>query len=600
MRRKRAAILWKTIRLGVRMKTPVSMLVSVLAIPAALIPLLLSKQLAELTDLLTALSGGGLDDMSAVGGALALLAILFLLHQFSMFLTEYCAAGDKYRTLVYMKEFVLRQICEVHYAYIENKDDFVKRIEFADTYAVTEMSNNVQAVFLVLQQLVTFFSISAAMWAVHPALVLILVFTGIPAAVLSYKQSDETFRHRAKWSEEGALAIHYYQLCSKFDYGMQEVRHYELFDYLKARWRAVADRYILVKNKLTTKHLKANLSADFLHSAVYLVILFLTAGQIYKNSLLGVGTFTLVYTLSSRLQKSTGAILTQIMRFSSSLFYLGEFFSLEDLARDEEEREGEALHKAVRSGAGEISFAHVSFRYPGADREAVRDITVSIQKGEKIAIVGDNGSGKSTFISLLTGVFSPDSGRIAVDGLELEQHKREVRDRLSVIFQDFAHYGTSLRENITVSDRERKASDEEITELARQIGVEDVIEEQPEGLDSMLGHMSQKGNNLSGGQWQKLALIRAMYRNGTDIMILDEPTAALDPVSEAELYRNFARITGERTTLLISHRLGITKLVDRILVFRDGQIIEDGSHQELMERKGHYYDMYQAQAQWYQ
>lgn len=137
-------------------------------------------------------------------------------------------------------------------------------------------------------------------------------------------------------------------------------------------------------------------------------------------------------------------------------------------------------------------------------------------------------------------------------------------------------------------------------ELARQVHVEDVIEAQPDGLSSILGRLSQKGNNLSGGQWQKIALLRAVYRSNTNIMILDEPTAALDPLAEAELYRNFSQITGDRTTLLISHRLGITKLVDRILVFHDGRIIEDGTHQELMEKKGHYYDMYQAQASWYQ
>ena len=175
-----------------------------------------------------------------------------------------------------------------------------------------------------------------------------------------------------------------------------------------------------------------------------------------------------------------------------------------------------------------------------------------------------------------------------------------LRERISVIFQDFAHYEASIRENITVSDPDRAPSDEEILALARRIQVEDVIAEQPEGLDGMLGHMSAKGNTLSGGQWQKIALLRAVYRSRADIMILDEPTAALDPIAEAQLYRNFSGLTGERTALLISHRLGITGLVDRILVFREGRIVEDGSHEELMARRGHYYAMYQAQAKWYQ
>lgn len=252
------------------------------------------------------------------------------------------------------------------------------------------------------------------------------------------------------------------------------------------------------------------------------------------------------------------------------------------------------------SGSGDIVFEHVSFSYPGTEREVISDLSLTIRGGEKIAIVGDNGSGKSTFISLLTGIFSPDSGSVSIGGLSMEEHKRALRQRISVIYQDFAHYEASIRDNITVSDEERKLSDEEILDLARRIHVEDVILEQPEGLDAILGHMSEKGNTLSGGQWQKIALLRAVYRSRADIMILDEPTAALDPIAEAQLYQNFSELTGHRTALLISHRLGITGLVDRILVFREGRIVEDGSHGELMARRGHYYAMYQAQAKWYQ
>lgn len=606
-------ILWKSFQLGLKVKTPVSMLVSILAIPAALLPLLLSRQLQRITDLLVAVAKDGTaSQKTVVSSALIVLAVLFLLQQLAMFLTEYYMICDKHRTWLYIKEFVLKQVCNVQYSYIENRDDFIKRIEFADTYVVQEMCRNVQSIFSVLQQSVTFISISIALWAVHPVLVIIVVVTAIPAAILSYKQSDDTFRHRAKWSEEGHLAIFYFHLCSSYSKGMQEVRHYELFDYLKARWRAIADNYIYKKKQLTTKHLKVNLWADLFRSGVYLVILFLTAWELYQNPLLGVGVFTLVYTLSDKLQKATGNIFTQIMWFSTSLVYLQEFFSLEklemedadgDVGADDAEKvpvtEGKSITDLTDTG-GKISFSNVSFSYPESDREVLHDITVSINAGEKIAIVGDNGSGKSTFISLLTGLFAPQKGEIEIDGQKMTDHKQKLRNQISVVFQDFAHYEASLRENITVSDDKRNLSDEELMKLARAARVEDVIEEQAEGLDSLLGRLSQKGNDLSGGQWQKIALLRALYRNNTNIMILDEPTAALDPLAEAELYRNFSQITGERTTLLISHRLGITKLVDRILVFRDGRIVEDGTHQELMQKKAHYYEMYQAQAAWYQ
>lgn len=588
-------ILWKAARLGMKVKTPASMLVTALSVPAALIPLLLSRQLQKLTDLLFGMTAGQGVSVNNVIAAFALLGVYFLMQLFFQFLSEHHLINDRSRTKLFIKEYVLRQICTVHYSYLENRDDFFRRIEFADSYAAEEMSRNIQNIPVILQQTVLFVSVSAALWAVHPAMVLILATTSIPAAILSYRQSDEGFRHRAKWCEEGTLAIHFYHKCASTEKGIQEVRHYELFDYLKARWRALADSYIFKKNQLTAKHLKANLTADFLRSAVYLLILLLTAWMIYENPALGVGVFTLVYTLSDRMQKAAGNLLSSVMQFSASLSYMKEFFSLETLEREEDGREAENA-----AGAGSsIDFSHVSFSYPGADREALHDISVSIRSGERIAIVGENGSGKSTFISLLTGMFAPDSGEIRIDGLPVEQHKKALRKRISVIFQDFAHYEGSLRENITVSDRAQKRTDAEIMALAEKIHVEDVVQEQENGLDSMLGHLSSKGNDLSGGQWQKIALLRAVYRSDTSIMILDEPTAALDPMAEAELYRNFSGITGGRTTLLISHRLGITKLVDRILVFRDGRIIEDGGHRQLMEKGGCYSEMYKAQASWY-
>ena len=175
-----------------------------------------------------------------------------------------------------------------------------------------------------------------------------------------------------------------------------------------------------------------------------------------------------------------------------------------------------------------------------------------------------------------------------------------TRRTLSAAFQDFARYETSIRENIVVSDRRRMPEDAEVEAVARRNGAWEFISAQPHGMDEVVGSFSETGNNLSGGQWQKLALCRCAWRQDAKIMILDEPTAALDPLAEAELYRNFTGLTGDRTTILISHRLGITQLVDRILVFDEGGIVEDGSHEELLKKQGLYARMFQAQAQWYQ
>ena len=175
----------------------------------------------------------------------------------------------------------------------------------------------------------------------------------------------------------------------------------------------------------------------------------------------------------------------------------------------------------------------------------------------------------------------------------------KIRNTISVVFQDFAHYEDSLRNNITVSSPDKGWDDASIHELLEKIHFDEVIQQQDLGLHSKIGSFSENSNNLSGGQWQKIAIARAAYRSEGHIMVLDEPTSALDPMAEAQLYQDFARLTGDKTTLLISHRLGITSVVDRILVFRDGAIVEDGTHKELMEKKGCYERMYKAQAKWY-
>lgn len=446
----------------------------------------------------------------------------------------------------------------------------------------------------VLQLLLAFCAAAFTLWSVSPFIVLILFITSIPAALLSYFQQEETFRYRAKWMEEGSLAIHYFHIIGGGGYsydGLQEIRHFALFDYLKARWRAIADEYIGKKNKIMARHIKCNMAADFLRSIVYLAVLFIAARAIYQNPVLGLGTFTLVFTLSGQLQNTAGECLVDIMVLAQNIPYMQEFFYLDKLEREV------CSADSGEEGTGEITFENVSFAYPNSDNKVLQDINLRIREGEKIAVVGENGSGKSTFISLLCGMFDPMTGRIRVGGADVGSHPAAARKAVSVVFQDFAHYETSIRENITISDKHRNAADQEIMELLQKINVDDVVKEQKNGLHELVGSFSEKANNLSGGQWQKISLARAAYRNKAKIMILDEPTSALDPVAEAQLYHNFTALTEDKTTILISHRLGITSVVDRILVFKEGRIIEDGSHKELMAKKGYYAQMYHAQAQ---
>ena len=196
-------------------------------------------------------------------------------------------------------------------------------------------------------------------------------------------------------------------------------------------------------------------------------------------------------------------------------------------------------------------------------------------------------------------MYEPKEGSVKIGGKNVHDELSRTRRTISAAFQDFAQYEATIRENITISAPHKTANDGELLTLSARTGAKKIIDEQENGLDEMIGSFSLHGNNLSGGQWQKLAITRCAYRDDAKIMILDEPTAALDPIAEADLYRNFAELTGDRTTILISHRLGITRLVDRILVFDDGRIVEDGDHDTLIKKNGLYAKMYEAQARWY-
>lgn len=582
----------RAFRMSLKIKSPLSVAVLVLGIPAAFLPALLAKQLQFFTDELLLLQAGE-SSLAACLQLLVVLGVLFLLQLCMQGLRQYTDEEDEVRGTRELKKQLLACKCEVKYPYIENEDKFQERLEMVNKFAGDQTIKSVSMAANLLTTLLTFISILILLWDVNPWIVVLIIATTFPAAWITYRQNNETFFQNLHWSEKGAMVILYYGLMAEEKH-IQELRHYGLYHYLLNRWHSFADSHIREKRELLRKHTMMNGIADVMRNIIYAAVLLVTAWQIYANPALGLGLFTMVFSLTGQMQTAASNLFVGAAGFLSTLPYMQEFFYLQDLPRDKEKKTAEMISD------GEICCEHVSFTYSGADRKALSDISVTIRDGEKIAIVGDNGSGKSTFISLLCGMLEPDCGTIRVGGEKITEAREKIRNSISVVFQDFAHYEDTLRNNIVVSDSKRICTDEELLQILNELHVDEVVRQQQLGLDSKIGSFSENSNNLSGGQWQKIALARAAYRNRGRIIILDEPTSALDPMAEAQLYRDFAQITGDKTTLLISHRLGITSVVDRVLVFREGQLIEDGSHQQLMEQNGYYARMYHAQAKWYE
>ncbi|MDR2043349.1 MAG: ABC transporter ATP-binding protein/permease [Clostridium sp.] len=582
---------FRAISLSVKLKSPISFIVSILGFAAAFLPMLMSLRLADFTDKASALFGNP-DILKTVMLSFAFLALLYIVQLLFGFVQNCCANEDSARINRYLKESMMRLLTEIPLEYIENHGDFREKMDFVRGHAAPKAAGSISIIFGWIYNIISFISVTFIISVVNPWITVLLIVTCIPAVILSMIQKDETYRSRTKWMKEGRLTLHYSDKCRTND-SMKEIRYFGLYPYLKAKWRSLIGNYVKKKNKVTRKHVIYNGIADLLRNGVYLAVVLLTALEIYNNPEKGLGTFMLVVSAAGQLQGITTTLLVNAVSIFSDLRYIEDFF---DLMGTQKEIINDSSEFYTRA---EIEFKDVDFVYPGSEYKALDKLNVSIKQGEKIAIVGANGSGKSTFVNLLCGLYKPQSGNATINGNEITQDLAKARRSLSVIFQNFCTYQDTLRNNIALSDPDRAMEDDELLKIARQTGADEVISEQDEGLDEMIGLFSEEGKNLSGGQWQKIAVTRALFRKNACVYILDEPTAALDPVAEANIYRNFKNLTGNKTTILISHRLGVTSIVDRILVFDNGRIAEDGNHSDLMGQNGIYARMYQAQAKWY-
>ena len=410
---------------------------------------------------------------------------------------------------------------------------------------------------------------------------------GIPMSILDLRATDKQQRLLREATMDQRMG-EYQQGLFANKHSAYEIKIFRAKEHILDMWyetmRKIFSRYVRVTNVLLrTQGIVSLLKITYTAFAVMTLVLGFLSGKIE----LGV----LVSILSSigSLFSILGAASYSLSALGARTYGIGYY--KEFLGFAEQERGTEHLASVC-----DIVFENVTFRYPGTERDILHNLSFHIRSGEKVALVGVNGAGKSTIVKLLCGLYVPDSGRITIGGKDITALSAEALHKaIAVVFQDFGCYQLTLRENIALGDLTKLHADAALRNALSLAGGDSIS---GNGLDIPLGRLEEDSVDLSKGQWQRVAIARA-FLSAADFIILDEPTASLDPIAESKLYASFASVLEKRGSILISHRLASARLAERIIVIEGGEVIESGSHTELMENGGLYSVMYAEQSGWY-
>ena len=495
---------------------------------------------------------------------------------------------------------ILEKALTLELAHFEDAEYYDKLVR-ARREASSRPLSLVTKTFDLLRNLISLVAIAAFLFQFSPWAVLLLSLAGVPAFIAEAKFSGEAFRVNKRRSAERRMQIYLEMVLTRED-GVKEVKLLQLGKIFLQRYVDIFLAIYREDRSLVLRRGAWGYGLGILASAAF----YLAYGWVGFAAIAGVITIgqMTMYIAQFRLgQNSVTSSLTAVNGMYEDNLYLSNL--TEYLAHEVPEQSGDKL--AGPKPDDGIRFEDVSFFYPGSETPALDSVTLHITPGESLAIVGENGSGKTTLIKLLTRLYTPTKGRILLEGLPLEEWDVDtLRRKIGVIFQDFARYQLKVGENIAIGDAETlSASEQEATrkdvERAAQKGMaDDFIRDLPSGYETQLGTWFKDGKELSGGQWQKVALSRAFMRSKADILILDEPTAAIDAKAEADIFAHFAELTANRISIIISHRFSTVRRADHIIVLEKSKILEQGSHEELLALGGQYATLFELQAQGYQ
>jgi ATP-binding cassette, subfamily B, bacterial len=492
-----------------------------------------------------------------------------------------------------VNELILEKALTLDLAHFEDSE-FYDKMSQARSQASSRPLSLINRTFGLGQSALTLLTFSGLLWQFSGWAVLVLIAAAIPSFIAETRFSAHAFR-LFRWRSPETRQQHYLEtLLAREDYA-KEVQLYQLGDMLLQRYREIFHRLYNEDRNLTIKkgiwgYLLGLLSTGAFYAAYAWMVMAAIGGAIT------LGEMTMYLVVFRQGQATFTAALTSIGGMYEDNLYLANLY--EFLEQPMPQSQGQVTQGISPDG---IRFEQVSFSYPGSQQAVLHNISLHLPLGEKLAIVGENGSGKTTLIKLLTRLYIPSSGRILLDGVDLNDWDIDaLRRRIGVIFQNFVQYQFTAGENVGVGDVGHLNDHLEWETAAGKGMAKPFIDALPQGFDTQLGKWFKDGQELSGGQWQKIALSRAFMRSDADILILDEPTAAMDAEAEMNIFNHFGSLTQDKMVVLISHRFSTVRMADKIVVMAGGEIIEQGSHEQLLADRGRYAHLFSLQAAGYQ
>jgi len=505
-------------------------------------------------------------------------------------------AGEK--VVKEVKSQIMEKSKEVDLASFDNPS-FYEKMENANREAghrplniLTQTFGVISSVIELVSFLIVLLSAPGLSWVTF-----VVILVSIPSAVVNFVYRRKNFRYMRFSSKERRQMNYFSNILVDKDL-VKEIRLYDLADSFIERFFTAFKTYYKGMRKLILSESAWHIVFSVVTGVTNLVFYIIIAKQVFTGDI-QIGDYTLytgaiasVSTCISTLISSTGSIYEGTLFIDNLIAFMNEKQSVVPISLPGEQVPHNTEHT--------IEFDNVSFRYPGTKRDVLKNISFTIHPGETLALVGLNGAGKTTLIKLLTRLYDPTAGRILLDGKDLRLYDlKSLYQTFGIIFQDFGKYALTVKENICLGDIHRQVDMEQVESASRQSTAGDYIEKLPDGYNTpLMRFFESNGLELSIGQWQKLAIARAFYAD-SDIIILDEPTASLDPMAEQEIFNQFDRLRNNKTTVFVSHRLSSATIADQILVIENGCLIEQGSHSVLMAQGGRYFELFTTQSKRY-